>query len=167
MDIIHYQLNLSELFAAREQKIEQDNIEARQKEQTRLENKKQLLKYVLPFMHGVLALHNHKCEKVQSFFGEYKKGLLGLGKRDIDYYLDSIASGSPIHWNETCDTFSFCIENKTILIWLNSKRGCYQSTPHLPYSMSSFKDALGYGKSIEDELISIAQYCARYTEDWD
>ena len=164
MDILHYTVDIKHLLQVQDQQTQINDFKERERERQGIENKKRLLKYVLPFMHGVYALHNNKCKKtMNSITGS--EGLLGLSKKDIDKELDYIVrTDFHLMWSDNYQTFKTKIKNKEIKIWLNSRGGAFKSTPHLPYSMTGFNDV--YGDSIEEELNDIARYCARYTDEW-
>ena len=164
MDILHYTVDIKHLLQVQDQQTHINDFKEREKERQGLENKKRLLKYVLPFMHGVYALHNNKCKKtMNSITGS--EGLLGLSKKDIDKELDYIVrTDFHLMWLDNYQTFKTKIKNKEIKIWLNSRGGAHKATPHLPYSMTGFNDI--YGDSIEGVLNDIARYCARYTDEW-
>ena len=164
MDILHYTVDIKHLLQVQDQQTQINDFKEREKERQGIENKKRLLKYVLPFMHGVYALHNNKCKKTRDS-STGSEGLLGLSKKDIDKELNHIVkSDFHLMWLNNYQTFKTKIQNKEIMIWLNSRGGAHKSTPHLEYSMTGFKDV--YGDSIEGVLNDIARYCARYTDEW-
>lgn len=163
--IINYQLNVTSLLKKqddfRKQAEEQEALIAEQGQK----NKLQLLKYVLPYMHGVFAIHNHRCYRRISFGLNYK-GLLGYGQRDIDKELEHIVNTDMFLWEDNFQTFKCRIGTKGIKIWLNSREGAFVATPHLPYSMTSLGMGI-YGESIEKELEILAQYCStRFKDEW-
>lgn len=164
MDILHYTVDIKHLLLIQDNQTQINDFAKREKERQGIENKKRLLKYVLPFMHGVYALHNNKCNK-RNYSTTGSDGLLGYSKVDIDEKLNYIAKSDSHHmWLDNYQTFKTKIKNKEIKIWLNSREGAHQSTPRLPYSMTGF-DGI-YGESVEEVLNDIARYCARYTDEW-
>jgi IS4 transposase len=66
MDILHYTVDIKHLLQVQDQQTQINDLKERKTERQGIENKKRLLKYVLPFMHGVYALHNNMCKKTKS-----------------------------------------------------------------------------------------------------
>ncbi len=170
MDILHYTIDIKNLLKVQDQQSQINDFKEREKEREGFENKKRLLKYVLPFMHGVYALHNNKCNRCRvyktTFNPEGVNGLLGNDKVDIDEKLDYIVNTDSHHvWKNNYQTFTTKIGGKDITIWLNSREGAHKATPRLEYSMTGLWFDV-YGNSIEDVLNEIAKYCAKYTEEW-
>lgn len=164
--IIHYQLDVTSLLKKQDEfKKEAEEQEALIVEQGQ-KNKLQLLKYVLPYMHGVFAIHNHKCDRYNCLGTNYR-GLVGWGKIDVDKELEYIVNTDDrFLWENNFQTFKSTICKKEIKIWLNNREGAFVATPHLPYSMTSFGMGI-YGESIEKELEILAQYCStRFKDEW-
>lgn len=166
MEILHYQVDLKSLLDVQQRETELKNKEKEIRLKEGRENKKALLKYVLPFMHGVFALHNNKCD---NFSGSStgKDGLLGINKVDIEKDLDFIVN-TDLHsiWSENYTVFTYNLgRGMSIKMWLNSGEK-HVATPDLPYSMTSpFTDKV-YATSLEDELVAAAKFCSRYTQEW-
>ena len=168
MEILQYQLDITSLLNKQDESTKKKKLDDLLYENQGKENKLKLLKYVLPYVHGVLALHNHKCDKKSQgrFGGEYL-GLQGYGKRDIQKELDYIANESDFSWRENYSVFEYKVYGKKIGVWLN-KHGKHIETPNLPYSMTSFVEGKIYGDSIESELEAIATFCGtRFIDDWE
>jgi hypothetical protein len=172
MDILHYTVDIAELLRKQEQHSKLLDEQAEIYKGVGLENKKELLKYVLPLMHGIFALHNNKCHISSASTSGYH-GLLGYSKYNIEEKLQHIVdTESSLTWSNNFQTFSF--ENfggnnfKEVKIWLNKRHGCHQSTPHLPYSVKALLNTSEstYGSSIESELENLAKYCAIYKDNW-
>lgn len=168
MDILHYTVDLQHLFDVQEQQLTANKTAQEKKEEEFKQNKKELLKYVLPLMHGIYALHNRKCNKTNtSSTGE--TGLLGLRKVNIEKKLKFIIE-SDYHFKDNGSLFEYRLNfplNNNIQVWLN-KDNNFNATPDLAYSMATLVsgDNGVYGKSIEDELLKVARVCAIYTEEW-
>lgn len=165
MEILHYSIDLEKLFNTQDQHRKVLNQEKIDLLKFRENNKKELLKVVLPFMHSLYALHNNKYLKDwDSPSG--KRGLLGPCKVDIQKGLDRIVSKG-LGWKDDNQMYEQKISNVDIKIWLNSRPGCYKSTPNLTYSMCSTIDKSQiYAESYESELLKIARECAKYTDEW-
>ena len=169
MDILHYTVDLKHLFDTQDQQLIANKTAQEQKEEEFKQNKKELLKYVLPLMHGIYALHNRKCNKsTSSVTGDV--GLLGLGKVDIEEKLNFIVE-SDYYFKDNgasfvASNFSYPLKDK-IQVWLH-KENKFVATRDLGYSMTSLIKGESdiYGKSIEDELLKVAKICAAYTEEW-
>lgn len=170
MDILHYTIDLKDLFDTQDRQLVVNKTTEDEKQEEFKRNKKELLKYVLPLMHGIYALHNRKCNKsTSSVTGEV--GLLGLGKVNIEEKLNFIVE-SDFYFKDNGATFDCSVHGNAILrdnvqVWLN-KKGKYIHTPNLAYSMISLTRAGNsvYGMSLEDELLKVAKECAIYTEEW-
>lgn len=166
MKTIFYTVDIKDLLEVQEN--ETKLVKASKKRETLRgeKNKLELLKFVLPFMHGLYSIHNNKCTITASSVTGYS-GFLGLSKINIEEKLDFIIN-SPSFWKDNFQVFEVYLHNgRTISIWLNSRAGCYMSTPNLPYSMTTAtKRETIYGFSIKDELWEIAKYCAKYTDKW-
>ena len=165
MKTIAYSVNVEELFNTQDDQLASNVAEENRKVAIGKANKTRLLKIVLPYVHSVYALHNRKCKRsMTSSTG--CKGLLGLNKVDIEKKIDYIVNtDSHFVWGHNFGTFKFDIGESRIMIWLNDREGgCHKSTPHLDYSMTSINKV--YGTSIKDELITIAQLCSKYTDEW-
>jgi hypothetical protein len=165
MKTLAYHVDITALFNAQDSQKRHLDSETKRKQEEGAINKERLLKIVLPFLHGVMALHNRKCIKSnRSSTG--CDGLLGYDKVNIEEKIDFyVNTDSHMIWSDNFQTFTYRINGKDIKIWLNSRKGCFVNTPHLEYSMTSLFDT--YSKSIEDELLGIAKMCARYTDDWE
>ncbi len=167
MEQIYYTVDIANLLSQQEKATEELVAQNLKRAQEGLENKKELLKHVLPFLHGIFALHNNKCNLAgKSSTG--RMGLLGLRKIDIQQELDFyVQTDSHIVWQNNFQTFKFSNGEREVLIWLN-RPGAFVYSHHLPYSMTTFIKESGniYGKSVEDELSKVARYCARYTDNW-
>ena len=173
MNILHYTIDLKYLFDIQDEQLIANKSAQEQREEEFKQNKKELLKYVLPLMHGIYALHNRKCNKTNtSTTGDI--GLLGYSKVNIEEKLNFIVE-SDYYFKDNgikfeCSLFSHTFKDK-IKVWLNREEK-YIHTPHLGYSMigiaidSSIFDGTLYGESIEDELLKVAKFCAEYTEEW-
>ena len=165
MKTIAYSVNVEELFNTQDDQLASNVAEENRKVAIGKANKTRLLKIVLPYVHSVYALHNRKCNRtMDSSTG--CRGLLGLDKVNIEKEIDYIVNtDSNYVWSDNYATFKFKIGRDSIQIWLNDREsGCYKSTPHLDYSMTSINKT--YGTSIKDELIAIAQLCSKYTDEW-
>jgi hypothetical protein len=173
MNILHYTVDLKYLFDIQDEQLLVNKTAQEQKEEEFKRNKKELLKYVLPLMHGIYALHNRKCNKTNtSTTGN--NGLLGYSKVNIEDKLNFIVE-SDYYFKDNGATFECNLFNHTfrdkVQVWLN-KKGKHIHTPHLGYSMmgltrdGSVRDGSIYAKSIEDELLKVAKECAEYTEEW-
>jgi hypothetical protein len=168
MDILHYTVDLKYLFDTQDQQVIVNNTAKEKKAEEFIENKKELLKYVLPLMHGIYALHNRKCTKSDySVTGD--KGLLGLDKVNIEEKLKFIVE-SDYYFKDNGESFACNLSyplRGPIKVWLN-KDNNFKATPDLAYSMSTLVsgDNGVYGKSIEDELLKVAKVCAQYTDEW-
>ena len=130
-------------------------------------NKKELLKYVLPLMHGIYALHNRKCNKsTSSVTGDV--GLLGLSKVNIEEKLNFIVESDYLFQDNGATFKSSSHSNghisREICVWLHGK-GKHQATPHLGFSMTGLVSSV-YGESVEKELLKVAKVCAIFTEEW-
>lgn len=166
MNILHYTLDLRNLFDTQDAQAEFNSQQKQEKIKQGLRNKKELLKYVLPLMHGIFELHNRRCTNA-SFSTTGKDGLLGYNRIDTQMKLDDIVEGD-FYWFDNFAKFEYRLKgNSKVKIWLNSVRGCHKATPHLPYSMLEVipKENI-YGKSIEEELIKVAKECSRYKDSW-
>lgn len=168
METLQYSIDITKLTNIQNKQTIENNIKEEEFKREGIKNKKALLKYVLPFVHSVYELHNHKCYKHSEYFNR-QKGLLGYGKIDIEKELDYIINTDfHMYWHHNFQSFTFC--NRTInqkgklSIWLNKREGCHKSTPNLEYSMTSFFGT--YSESIEEELERIAKYCSQYTAEW-
>tara|TARA_R100000951_G_C2639884_1_gene180574 strand:- start:333 stop:857 length:525 start_codon:yes stop_codon:yes gene_type:complete len=174
MDILHYTIDIKNLLKVQDQQTEINDLAKEQRTNNGIANKKLLLKYVLPFMHGLYAIHNNKCTKTcDSSSGS--RGLLGLDKEDIEKNLDYIVNTDSHHtWEDNFSVFKyrFIGSSREIKIWLNRSvcgKSKYTHTPKLEYSMTGFDYRFGacpYGDSVEEVLNDIARYCARYTDEW-
>ena len=166
MKTLAYSVNIEKLFETQDKQLS-DNIEKdRLYKEKGIENKRRLLNIVLPYIHSIYALHNRKCQHTGRV-STGCDGLLGISKVDIDKEIDFIVNTDHhLIWGANYTVLNFRIVSlkKDIKIWLNSREGCRQSTPHLEYSMLSVKNV--YGESIEDELTIIAQMCSKYTDEW-
>ena len=169
MDILHYTIDIKNLLKVQDQQTEINDLAKEQRTNNGIANKKRLLKYVLPFMHGLYAIHNNKCTKTwDSSSGS--RGLLGLDKEDIEKNLDYIVNTDSHHtWEDNFASFKyrFIGSNKEIKIWLNRSvcgKTKFANTPKLEYSMTGFDDT--YGDSVEEVLNDIARHCASYTDEW-
>ena len=165
MKTLAYSVNVEELFNTQDDQLSNNVAEKNRRIAIGIANKTRLLKIVLPYAHSVYALHNRKCNRaMDSTTG--CKGLLGLNKDNIEKKIDYIVNtDSHFVWGHNFGTFKFDIGESRIMIWLNDREGgCYRSTPHLDYSMTSINKT--YGTSIKDELIAIAQLCSKYTDEW-
>ena len=164
MEILHYTIDLRSLFEAQDEQSEintQKEIEYKRQGE---ENKKKLLKHVLPLMHGVFELHNRRCTKSSSS-STGSVGLLGLTKFDVQKELDFIAN-KDFNWEDNFGTFKFDRSSVKFKLWLHESNKM-RVTPHLGYSMTELVNTgKVYGKSIEDELTKVAQLCARYKDKW-
>ena len=172
MDILHYTVDIAELLRKQEQQLELLDEQAERRKEAGLENKKELLKYVLPLMHGIFALHNNKCHKTGASTSGYA-GLLGYSKYNIEERLQHIVdSESSLTWSDNFQTFTFenfgGVNFKQVKIWLNRRQGCFKATPRLPYSMAALLNTSDevYGESIESELEKLAKHCATYRDSW-
>jgi len=166
MKTLAYQVNLTALFNAQDCEKRHIDSETKLKQEEGAINKERLLKIVLPFIHGVMALHNRNCIKTNTS-STGCNGLLGYSKVNIEERIDFyVNTDKDIIWSDNYQTFTYRdISGKKIMIWLNSRGGSFQATPKLEYSLTSMFG--GYGESIEDELIKIAKFCARYTDNWE
>lgn len=168
MEILHYSINIDKLKNIQKQQTIQNSVEEENIKLQGTKNKKRLLKYVLPFVHSILELHNNKC-KLANYSTTGRDGLLGYSKVDIQKELEHIVNtDNHLTWQNNYQTFTFInrtVNNtRNLKIWLNSRDGCHKSTPNLEYSMGSYFHV--YGKSIENELESIAKLCSRFTDNW-
>ena len=170
MKVLAYSVNLEKLFNAQDAQLSRNEEKQRLKIKRGAENRERLLKIVLPFVHGVLALHNRKC----SYDWNYSTGcdgLLGISKADIQRKIDHIVNTDHhLTWQGNFDTFVFKVGNKKIKIWLNDREGgAHRSGAsrylNLPYSMTSFGSD-SYGTSVENELLLIAKYCSIFKDEW-
>lgn len=173
MNILHYTIDLKYLFDIQDEQSITNKSAQEQREEEFKQNKKELLKYVLPLMHGIYALHNRKCNKTNtSTTGD--NGLLGYSKVNIEEKLNFIVE-SDYYFKENgimfeCNLFSHTFKDK-IQVWLN-REGKHIHTPNLGYSMmgltrdASIFDGTLFAESIEDELLKVAKVCAEYTEEW-
>jgi len=166
MNVLHYTLDLRNLFDTQDAQSEFNSQQEQEKIEQGLKNKKELLKYVLPLMHGIFELHNRRCTRTTSSTTG-KDGLLGYNKKDTQRELDHIVESS-CYWSDNFNKFEYRLTGRySVKIWLNSSLGCHQATPHLPYSMLEVIPTENiYGKSIEEELIKVAKECARYKDSW-
>lgn len=166
MKTLAYHVDITALFNAQDSEKRNLDSKAKREQEEGAINKERLLKIVLPYLHGVMALHNRKCTLTRdSTTGCI--GLLGLNKVDIQKEIDYIVNTDSHHvWQDNFQTFTFdgFSGNRKIKIWLNSRIGSYKYTPRLEYSMTSVNST--YGTSIEHELIEVAKLCAKYTDDW-
>lgn len=168
MDILHYTVDLQHLFDVQDQQLTANKTAQEKKAEEFKENKKELLKYVLPLMHGIYALHNRKCNKTNtSSTGE--TGLIGNSKVNIEEKLKFITE-SDYHFKDNGSLFEYSLNfplNNNIQVCLN-KENKLKATTGLGYSMTTLVsgDNGVYGKSIEDELLKVARVCAIYTEEW-
>lgn len=167
MEILHYQLDITSLLNKQDESTKKKKLDDLLYENQGRENKLKMLKYVLPYVHGVSALHNHKCDKSEGRFDGVYRGLQGWGRLDIQKELDFIANKCELFWKDNFATFEYKVYGKKIMIWLNKDKK-YIATPNLPYSMTSFVEGKRYGDSIESELEAIATFCGtRFMDDWE
>lgn len=162
MELLHYTVDISELLRKQEQETSRLNQLKEDDKKQGLQNKKELLKYVLPLMHGLFALHNNRCTKDTSTpAGQI--GLLGQHKINIEEKLQYIVdTDATTTWSDNFQVFQF----DYFKVWLNKKQGCYVAS-NLPYSMTSVIKGEGvYGNSVESELEKAAKYCAKFTDNW-
>lgn len=170
MDILHYTIDLKDLFDTQDKQLVVNKTAEEEKQEEFKRNKKELLKYVLPLMHGIYALHNRKCDKsTSSVTGDV--GLLGLSKVNIEEKLDFIVE-SDFYFQDNGATFNYSTHSSAVVvgeinIWLHGP-GKFQYTPNLNYSMARIvrNNMHIYGASVEQELINLAKACAIYTEEW-
>ena len=167
MDILHYTIDLKDLFDTQDKQSVVNKTAEDDKQEEFKRNKKELLKYVLPLMHGIYALHNRKCNKsTSSVTGDV--GLLGLSKVNIEEKLNFIVE-SDYYFKDNGATFKSSSHSngyisREICVWLHGK-GKHQATPHLGYSMTGLVSSV-YGESVEKELLKVAKVCAIFTEEW-
>lgn len=162
---IFYTVDLKHLLSIQKEQTEK-NIADKERERLEfLDRKKRLLKIVLPLVHGIVALHNNKCIlSTDSTTG--RKGLLGYTKVDLEKKLDSYVNRD-YHFSSCGGTVEIDTGIARIKVWLHdSKSSNFIATPSLGYSMTTSKEEEEYGRGVEDELIYLAKYCARYTDDW-
>lgn len=168
MKTIYYSVDVAHLLdLQKEQSLMNREREDRIKEEGR-ENKERLLKYVLPLMHGIFAIHNNKCIKA-NYSTSGRDSFLGYSKKDIEKSIEAIAeSESDILWSDNFACFSYRInERNKFKIWLHGK-GKMEYNRNMEYSMTSIlPNGRTYAESIEKELENIAKYCARYTDNWE
>ena len=134
MDILHYTIDIKNLLKVQDQQTEINDLAKEQRTNNGIANKKRLLKYVLPFMHGLYAIHNNKCKKTW-ISSTGSRGLLGLSKEDIEAKLDFIVNTDSHHtWEDNFSVFKYRLIgcNKEIKIWLNRSvcgKSKYTNTP--------------------------------------
>jgi hypothetical protein len=168
MDILHYTIDLKDLFDTQDRQLVANKTAEEEKQEEFKRNKKELLKYVLPLMHGIYALHNRKCLKSSSSVtGE--TGMLGLHKVNIEEKLNFIVENDYYFKDNgatfKCAQFGQVIQSE-ITVWL-PRHGKMNVTPHLGYTMLGLiNDDVTYAESIESELIKLAKKCAIFTEEW-
>lgn len=168
MDILHYTIDLKDLFDTQDKQLVVNKTAEYEKQEEFKRNKKELLKYVLPLMHGIYALHNRKCNKsTSSVTGDV--GLLGLSKVNIEEKLNFIVE-SDFYFKDNGATFKYAQFGKVIqseiAVWL-PRHGKMNVTAHLGYTMRGLiNDDVTYAESIESELIKLAKKCAIFTEEW-
>jgi len=168
MDILHYTVDLKDLFNIQDEQLAANNTAELEEQEEFKRNKKELLKYVLPLMHGIYALHNRKCNKTNTTTtGD--EGLLGNSKVNIEEKLNFIVE-SDYHFKDKGATFKCAqygqILRSEITVWL-PRPNKMNVTPHLGYTMLGLINyGVTYAESIESELIKIAKECAIYTEEW-
>jgi len=165
MKTLAYSVNVEELFNTQDDQYATNVAEEKRKVAIGIANKTRLLKIVLPYVHSVYALHNRKCNHTTDTSTGYR-GLLGISRINIEKEIEYIVNtDSHFVWGHNFSTFKFDIGESRIMIWLNDREGgCYKSTPHLDYSMTSINKV--YGTSIKDELMTIAKLCSKYTDEW-
>lgn len=168
MKTIYYSVDVAHLLnLQKEQSLMNREREDRIKEEG-MENKKKLLKYVLPLMHGIFAIHNNKCIKA-NYSSSGRDGFLGYSKINIEEEIQRIASsGEGLSWSNNFTCFSYHISGRRgFKIWLHVE-GNYVHNRNMEYSMTTvIFDGKTYAESIEKELESVAKYCARYTDNWE
>jgi hypothetical protein len=164
MEILHYTIDLKSLFEAQDSQLEMNTQKEIEKKRQGEENKKKLLKHVLPLMHGIFELHNRRCH-LDNSSTTGKKGLLGLNKVDTQKELDYIANGD-YWWKDNFATFEYRSSNIEFKVWLN-KSNKMVITPNLGYSMTEvIRTGAIYGEGVESELLKVAQKCAEYQDQW-
>jgi hypothetical protein len=164
MKTLAYSVNVEELFNTQDDQYATNVAKENRKVAIGIANKTRLLKIVLPYVHSVYALHNRKCNRTMTS-STGCTGLLGINKVNIEKEIDFIVNtDSHFVWSHNFATFKFDIGGHNIMIWLNDRNGCHNSTPHLDYSMTAINKV--YGTSIKDELMTIAKLCSKYTDEW-
>ena len=169
MNTLYYTVDIKNLLNIQEDETEKNNKEKEIERLKGIENKKELLKIILPLAHGIMSLHNNKCNiDMSSTTGV--NGLLGLRKIKIQKQLDYIINtDSNYVWTDNYQHFTFN-EGASVIklsVWLNKKPNAHIHTNNLNYSMTLPKILKGvYGKSVENTLEQIAKYCSKYTDQW-
>ena len=161
---IFYTVDLKHLLSIQKEQTEKNIADKEQERLEFLDRKKRLLKIVLPLVHGIIALHNNKCI-LSNASTTGKKGLLGYNKVDLEKKLDFYVKND-YYFSSCGGTVEIDTGITKIKVWLHdSKCSSFVATPSLGYSMTTSKKE-EYGRGVEDELIYLAKYCARYTDDW-
>ena len=165
MELLHYSINVDKLKAIQEEQTQKNREEELLRKQEGLQNKKRLLKYVLPFLHGLFAIHNNKCRNAD-YSTTGKDGLLGYSPIDIEKELQyMVDTEHHLIWKDNFRVFNYDRSSIDVDIWLNTTTYNKEiRTPHLEYSMGNvYGDGI---PTIESELEAIAKHCSRSTDNW-
>lgn len=166
METIFYSVDVANLLKIQNDQRIINNLEAEVLNKQCIENKKELLKYVLPLVHGLIVLHNNKCNRDLTTTTS-KSGLLANSPIDIeDKINDIINCNSSITWSQNNIKFYYSFGDIKITMWLN-KDGKHATSINSTYSMLGLLPQSGvYSKGIENELVLVAKHCAKFTTEW-
>lgn len=135
------------------------NDRARQISETNekfVENKRQLLPYVLKYLHYLTDLHNSVVIKSCYADENYRTNIrimrlddkmLDISKVIQDYTKDFYFENNGATYS--CNMFRPVICREVPIIWLNSRHGCYVNNSSLEYSMTAGGLGLVYADSVE------------------
>jgi len=163
MKPIYYTVDLKELLDLQNSETEKNNLIAIEKEKQRLSNREELLKIILPLVHGSIILHNNKCNLTNNT-STGRIGLLGISQKNLEKEISNYIDYN-FNFSELDTIAKIDLGFKQIKVWLNL-RDKHISTPNLSYSMTTIEKDCNYGKGIENELRLLAKYCSRYTDNW-
>lgn len=164
METIYYAVDIQNLLSIQEKETLRNDVKKINERKLFLRRKSELLKIVLPFIHGVTVLHNNKCTKTTTTTTG-ADGLLGLRKKDLNKEI-SIYIDKDFMFAFDGTSVDVQIGVRKVKFWLHEKIGTHVHTPNLGYSMTTFDDKEAYGKGVEHELNFIARYCSRFKDDW-
>lgn len=126
-------------------------------------NKKQLLPFVLRYLHYLTELHNSHVVKNCFVSGDYRTNIRATSLNDHtlqlqdvleQYTQDCFFKDNGAVWQ--CNLFHV-VGKQSPKIWLHTV-GKFQATPHLGYSMTGFNERYG---NIEEYIKEAADYLVR------
>ena len=163
MKAMYYTVDLKELLDLQKSETQKNNLISIEKEKQRLINREELLKIILPLVHGSVVLHNNKCN-LTNYVTTGRSGLLGISKKSIEKEI-SLYTDYDMFFSESDTVVEINLGVRKIKVWLN-KISKHIHTPNLSYSMTTIEEGKVYGMSVENELRVLAKHCSRYTDEW-